>query len=272
MKTPVAVERISLQAFAACSLFLKGSFVIAAICRDGIVLASDSRANIFDKTDKEQKPIAYYDGMQKIYPLGSVAMAETGQGLILNVFFSAIIDQFSQAMGRNCRADQLLPMFIGYCEQRFPLVAAQEIKKQKLFSVGYINHHPTICYFNAYQPAGPFGRIQDSGLIESDRTLLAKCVDQLSCLSAKKVAALSKRAIESYARRGERWKTIGGPIDVLLVSRSGCQWLEKNSSTRNWEYIQDLIRDYRDGKLELNLIPPATRKQLDDLLATVPEA
>jgi hypothetical protein len=264
------VEKISPQVLClvASRLLLKGSFVIAAICRDGIVLASESRANIFDKTDREQKPIAYYDGIQKLFPIRSVAMAETGQGLILNVFFSAFVSQFAQATLTNLKVDELLPMFINYCEQQFPL-ASQEIKKQKLFSAGYINNRPTICYFNIDQPQGPFGCIQDSGFIESDQSLLAEYASQLSSLSAQKLATVAKEAIQSYASHGERWKTIGGSIDVLLVTRNRCRWLDK-SPTRNWKYIQDMIRDYRDGKLQLNLIPPATRKQLDDLLATVP--
>lgn len=159
----MSVEKASPQVLypVACTLLLKGSFVIVAICRDGIILASESRANIFDKTDKEQRPIAYYDGIQKIYPIGSVAMAETGQGLIMNVFFSEIVNQFVQATGSSLRADQLLPMFISYCERQYPFMAVQEIKKQKLFSAGYINNHPTICYFNPDQPQGAFGCIED---------------------------------------------------------------------------------------------------------------
>jgi len=160
-------------------------------------------------------------------------------------------------------------MFIRYCEQRFPSTAVIEIKRQKLFSAGYINHHPTICYFNEDQPNGPFGCIQNSGYIQYDVSLLAEYAQQLPSLSAERVATLSKEAIQSYAEEGERWKRIGGPIDVLLVTRTGCRWLEKNSLPRNWKYIQDLIREYRDGELELNLIPPATRTQLEDLLATV---
>ena len=144
-----------------CRLLLKNSFVIVAIRKDGIILASESRANIFDKTDREQKPIAYYDGIQKIYPIGSVAMAETGQGLILNAFFSAIVNQFTQATSSSLRADQLLPVFISYCEQQFPSEAVNEIRRQKLFAAGFIDGHPTICYFNERQPNGPFGCIKD---------------------------------------------------------------------------------------------------------------
>jgi hypothetical protein len=43
------------------SIGVRGSFVIAAICRDGIVVTTDSRANIFDTTDPRQRPLAYFD-------------------------------------------------------------------------------------------------------------------------------------------------------------------------------------------------------------------
>ena len=102
--------------------------------------------------------------------------------------------------------------------------------------------------------------------------MLAKYAEKLPSLPVERVATLSKDAIESYAGEGDRWKTIGGPIDVLLVTKTCCRWLEKNSLKRNWKYIQDLIREYRDGKLELNVIPPATSGHLEDLLATVTEA
>lgn len=271
--TKMSDRRISLEIMhlGDCRAILKGSFVIAAICKDGIVLASESRANIFDKTDENQEPIAYYNGIQKIFPVGSAAMAETGQGLILNVFFSTIVSQFTQELRVDLRVNQLLPAFISYCEQRLPPSAVSEVKRQKLFSAGYIESHATICYFNQDQPDAPFGCIQDSGFIQSDITLLTEYAQELPTMPANKVMDLAIEAIETYAAKAERWKTIGGPIDVLLVSEKGCRWLGKNSPTKDWKYIQDLIIAYRAGELEINLIPPADREQLENLLATVPE-
>lgn len=253
-----------------CKLSLKGSFVIAAICRDGIILASESRANFFDKTDDEQQPIAYYDGIQKIFPVGSAAIAETGQGLILNVFFSAIVGQFTQDLRVGIQTNQLLPTFVSYCEQKLSPVAVAEVKRQKLFSAGYIGSHPTICYFNQDQPGAPFGCIQDSGFIQSDVTLLTEYAEALPTMPAERMTDLVIEAIETYANQGDRWKTIGGPIDILLVAEESCHWIEKNSQTTDWKYIQDLITAYRAEELEINLIPPANRELLENLLATVP--
>ena len=75
-------------------LGIHGSFVIAAICRDGIIVASESRGNIFDTRDKDRKPMAYYDVIQKVFPIGNKAIAETNQGLIAGRFFSSIVADF----------------------------------------------------------------------------------------------------------------------------------------------------------------------------------
>jgi len=263
--------RSHLPTFEEYQIAIRGSFVIAAICKDGIILASESRANIFDRRDKNREPIAYYDGIQKVFPVRSAAIAATGQGLILNVFFSTIISHFAQSLRVTLGAKQLLPVFVSYCEQKLPPAAGSELKKQKLFSAGCVGGHPTICYFNQDQAGVPFGCIEDSGFIQSDVTLLAQYDTELPAMSAERVAELAIRAIKTYAAEGDRWKTIGGPIDVLLVSEDGCHWLHKNSLTVEWKCIQDLVAAYWAGELEITPIPPADRRQLEDLLGTVSE-
>ena len=85
------------------------------------------------------------------------------------------------------RVDQLLPVFIGYCEQQFPREAVNEIRNQKLFATGYIYDHPTVCYFDRGQPRGPFGCIQNRGYIESAKPLLQNYAVELPNLYAKKM-------------------------------------------------------------------------------------
>ena len=88
-------------------------------------------------------------------------------------------------------------------------------------------------------------------------------------MSAQEVAELATEAIRTYGAVDDRWKTIGGPVDVLLVDGSGCRWLEKNSPDKDWTYIQDLVLAYRAGELKILPIPPSTKRDLEDLLATI---
>jgi hypothetical protein len=247
----------------------RGSFVIAAMCQDGVVVVSESRASIFDKTDQNQTPIAYYDICQKVFPIRNLALAETGQGLILNVFFSAIVEDFTQALVRQPSALRLLPTFVQFCQARYPAPLLVEIRRQKLFGAGYEDGRPLVCYFNEEQEPGPFGCIKDAGFIESAPTSFADHADALPSMSCNEVAAVARQAIEEFASDGDHWKTIGGPLDVLHVTAAGCHWVQKSTPAQDWRYVQDFVRSYHQGQATITLIPPATKRVLDDLLATV---
>lgn len=245
---------------------IKGSFVIAAICKNGIMVAAESRANIFDKTDEKKEPIAYYDTEQKLFPIDhSRVIAQTGQGLILNVFFSAIVGKISNVLAKP-QIDKLLPTFMAYHQKNYPEAFVNELKKQILFAAGYINSHPTICYFNIQQ-AQPYGCIQDSGFIESAPTILKE--HDISILSCEEAADLAEKAIQKYASEDKRWKTIGGPVSIVQITQDDCKWLKNEPCEQKWVYIQDFVRDYQSGNVDINLIAPATKQQLDDLLQTV---
>src|SRR5215475_1057191 len=75
---------------------VKGSFVIAAICKDGIVVASDSRGTLKDRRGRR---IAYYELNQKIFPIGHKLIADTGYASLNDPkisFLSALMSRFAQ--------------------------------------------------------------------------------------------------------------------------------------------------------------------------------
>jgi len=154
------------------------------------------------KQMRTENPSRIMMGYRRYSPIGSSAIAETGQGLILNVFFSAIVSQFTRNLRVTLQVNQLLPAFLNYCEQRLPPGATLEIKKQKFFSAGYIGSRPTICYFNQDQPGAPFGCVRDSGFIESAVTLFTQYAEELPTMSAEGVTDLAIQAIETYGAEG----------------------------------------------------------------------
>lgn len=91
----------------------------------------------------------------------------------------------------------------------------------------------------------------------------------MASLSHKQAAAKAKNAIQMYAKEDARWKTIGGPINILLVSKAGPHWIENQPPIQRWTCIQELVNEYLQGKFKFHLIPPATKQQLDSLMDTV---
>jgi hypothetical protein len=186
-------------------LGVRGSFVSAVICRDGVVMASDSRAVVFSRGDKARTPIAYFDTQQKIFPIGLNAIGETGQGSILNIFVSALIGDFMRRVPAsvNLDVDQLLPAFLKYSESRLPPEALAEVREQTLFSAGRIGTSPAICYFREGEPRSTFACVKDSGLIQSAPTLLSGREEALAAQPCQRVASGS-RACHQGVRGGWR--------------------------------------------------------------------
>lgn len=236
-----------------------------AICKDGIVVSAESRGNIFDKTDSNQVPMAYFDGIPKIFPIGNNVIAITGQGAIGGVFFSAIVNDFNNVV-RPTEIDKLLPNFIDFCKRKYPSDISAEIELQLILAGGYLDSIPTICYFSKNQPGGAFGYIQRTGAIASDRSSLDDFSEQLISLSGEETLKLTEQAIELYASEGERWKAIGGPINSLLVTPSNIRWLKNSAKNFRWVYVRDFYNDCVAGGVSLTYIDPYSQQDIRDLI------
>src|ERR1041384_2669739 len=71
-----------------------GSFAMAIICRDGLIVAADSRGTLSDSNGRK---LAYYDAVAKVFMDGRNAIAYTGRDLIQNLYFGSIVRDFANA-------------------------------------------------------------------------------------------------------------------------------------------------------------------------------
>jgi hypothetical protein len=252
------IMRISIENY---PFKISGSFVITAVGSDGIIMASESRANIFDRTDTKQTPVGYFDTIQKVFPKDNMAIAETGQGVIANTFFSALINDFYCKLV-NCSAKDVLPALIEYVNRFLPKEIHQDFFNQKLFSAGYNNSIPTICYYNNQQT--PNFDCINHGFIQSDKTIFGnKYSGKMKC---QELALLAEEAIKEYASHSDRWKTIGGPISVLQITRTNTEWILNQPVTPKWTYVNEFITAYKSESVLINLIEPHTKGDLDAIL------
>lgn len=245
---------------------IKGSFVIAANCKDGIIIVSESRGNIYDKGKPNQQPIAFYDTVQKIFPIGNAAIAATGQGLIETRFFSTIIKEFENGLNQQPKIAELLKEFLKFCKRTCSPGEYSLLENQVLFAAGYENGTPILCYYDKRQANNPFYS-GTADFIESEETIFKKKWTAES--NCEDVADLADDAIKDHAKDGNRWHTIGGPTDVLKLSSTGVSWISKGTPDQTFSNLNDLRDAYTDGTFNPSLIPPATKQDLDTLIAGI---
>jgi hypothetical protein len=235
-----------------------GSFAIAAVCKGGILIGADSRGTIRDSLGKE---LAYYDGVQKVFPIGRAALAYTGQETIQNLYFGAIVHAFARSVSDDIPLQDIIPKFLAYADSVLPEQALELVKHQLLIVAGFSEGRAMACYYNAAQTDGPKMGC-GLGLVSSDRTVLDKRKKQLRSMDAQALEELIREAIPRYAE-DKKAKDIGGPIYIRAITERGARWLGDAPTPTLWTYLHEFAASYWAGEVKLHILPGATRDELE---------
>ena len=257
-----------LYSYSQAKIGIHGSYIIAAIGKDGIILAGDSRANIYNTDDKNQSPIAYFDSVQKIFLLNDdVALGSMGSGIISNVFFDAIVNKF-RASEPNQQPGKIIGNFLKYCKEIMPLEAYTQITNNELISIGYKNNTPTICAYSKRDGIDTcinYGFICGDGLSDFDSMYYS--LQNKTCFN---LALIAEKAIERYAVKYHKQNIIGGKIMALKITpNTAINWILNKPKEMKWIYLSDFVKDYYNGKVLVKLTNGHNKKELDDLFNSI---
>jgi hypothetical protein len=228
-----------------------GTFIGAIVAQDGIVLGSDSRSTFIDK---DNHPIGYVDGMQKIYVGSSTGMAVSGLTSVEGELFSTFVDRNQFLLQRT--PEEVLFGFSAW----LPFNNAVGVM---LLSGGFSNGKPIICSRSVVQPQ----TCRDSGSITNKPSpILQTWVSALHAApKAADAAAVLQKAIQESAASDA---TVGGPISIVQI-RMGqpALWLENAPAPSRWKTICDLVHDHRAGKVRI--LPTSSPAELDHFVVSV---
>lgn len=243
-------------------LRVKGSFVIAAICKDGIIVASDSRGML---KDREGRRIAYYDMNQKIFPVGNKLIADTGYASLDDPnlsFLSALMSRFAKSPLSHVQIDQLPISYFKYASAVLPPAGADSAKVQTLIFAGFKNSRPLLCLYQGQ--SNRTTKCHSSGYISSPRQQIAG-LKKVRLLSFEEAAHVMQQAIDDYAAAIQPG-SVGGPVVVRTITPSSSAWFEKPPRWPGWENFSDLAKDYKTDRVLFQLMPGVSKTQLDILI------
>ena len=240
-----------------------GSIFIAAICKDGILIVSDSRGSVLDKRLRAATPIAYFDGIQKIFFLGDRAVVNTGQGFIGDIPIGSLWDKSRERFPES-PLDAFLPNAFELARSLVSLDAVTLLKKNMIALAGVQQRSAAICY---YDGDGAFGCIHD-GLVQSSPTKFVNYQSQLVAMTMVDAQVIATQSIVDYiAADPKRKLTMGGDFHVAHVTASGPSWVPLAPTVQRWANAEEMIRAIRGGQVSITLVPPSTRRELDELLS-----
>lgn len=245
----------------------RASIFIVAICKDGIVAVADSRFTFFD--NETGRAVAYADGLDKIIRLHDALLAETGQGFIGDERFDLFVKRFEEA-GGPLPAELLLPSLLDYGSRRLAPEDVPTLSKQHM-AVAKFRRQRHGQLLRSAQPiiCGYDGRLRpcvDRGYVQSSPTDFEKLTGRLETMSASETAMQARASMERYISDQRKSATMGGEFSAALLTPSGIQdlWLVRKPVPART--LDELISLVSARRIDVTLIPPATRSDLDRLL------
>ena len=225
-----------------------GTFIAAAICSDGIVVASDSRTTFIEANGHA---FGYLDGMPKIYVDSGAAVAVSGLTSMQGELFSSFARHNDYLLSRPVNE-----ILFGY----LVWLPIQNSNGVAMLSAGYLDGTPMVCAKSPVLPqtctsSGFFGS-KDSELLRNTLTKLGRLPT-----TAEGAAAL-KLAIEEHSKIDA---TVGGQTSILkLTPGAPPQWLLNKPSDQGLTQICQLVAEHRSGRMKI--VPLGAQQELDQRL------
>lgn len=192
----------------------RGTLIVSLICKDGILIASDSRASFTIGKGENEKVYAYVENEQKIFTLTNFKLGMSGVSMLGKKYLSEITKDFNKKYGRDNTIEYSFGQFIKYLNTELNVNDSTIFEENQFIVAGYENSNPVTLGFSS---KGKVTEERLGGLIHSDAKFegyLSKPTNlELTC---KNIAPLLEAAIYKFAEDRKDYK-IGGPINIIQI-------------------------------------------------------
>lgn len=240
---------------------LSGTYNIAAICNDGIVMGIDSRGVLMKNVDTVY---AYFDGIQKQLIIRNCAIGFTGLIVLKDKFISSYIKEFAATVKKDIEPNELIQMFTVFIQTKHPS-AMEDYKKLGVIAIGIKGKEKLVCGLDVASNIGTCsvkGGVMASDTLSKFNSIYnAKYCEKRTC---PEIASLIKREINAYAVKYKRQNTIGGKIYIIKMSQDGrIDWLGDKPPVQRWVSRSDFIKDYKGSKIQVTFTSKEAREKVN---------
>jgi len=204
------------------STFIKmhGTYQIAAICKDGIVVGTDTRCSI---DDGNRHIMCYYDSVQKVFPFKNYAISSSGSMLINGKYLFYYYKQFEAANLNKEKMSENVKSFFDYMFKRYPEAASVIERTNKLIFAGYEGKTPVLFIAAKGQLQG----VGDTGFVCEDNLCDFQYNSNLTCIEMAKVI---EQSIVNYVKKYNKELEINTHISLNFTSERNKELIIKELS------------------------------------------
>lgn len=225
----------------------QATYIIAAICKDGIVVGADSRIAFLDKEGKIQ---ACFDSSQKIFRFQDIVLAMAGTySFDHSISFMALLERFSEVNEEKIDIDKFHDIFLRFSKTQISSEAFVELCNNQFFICGYSKGVPQIKWYHknvdTTLSSGYFTSIRrDNYQVKTFEWLKQAEVDRTTFYIQNEMQRTLDRRNQINVYHS------GGPASIINITSGNIAWVHKQSKN-NFESIQDFQVALKQGLIKM---------------------
>lgn len=255
--TLLLAMNLSLQSQQIC-----GSYSLAAVCKDGIVIAADSRGVIFDdETNGNRTYYAFFDSVQKIFVLKNTVVCVTRLLSIQNVFISGFIAEAKRDLPDSLNPYDAIIRLREAVFNKSPKFF-ESFYDLNIFSAGYVDSEAVMCgkqnrSIECFKGAMVFSNDSLTQFSPYGKYSPDFCIER----SCEEIGKLMMQEIIHYSQAIDSI-TVGGPIYVLKITKEkGIQWLGAYPPQNQFTHTDELFLEHFNlGEKRLKFFSDESKK------------
>ena len=226
-----------------------GTFIASLICKNGIVVASDSRTVMYDTRGKVA---VYYEETSKIFQFRNFLIAVAGQYTFKTTSIRNLIKGMLEANSMSTLdLHSIHDSLLSYASKKLSTIEYYTLYMNQFIIAGYEHNIPTILYYDGGKKQEFAGKGYITNLEEeNDNTNLKENIAALTVEELIPVSIDLVKNVEMLRNKKDKWSIIGGPVSAASIIDNKVSWI-KDQNRNSFESILDFYQAYKNGKVRI---------------------
>ncbi|MBK5270039.1 MAG: hypothetical protein JJE22_03400 [Bacteroidia bacterium] len=240
----------------------KGTVIVAAVAKNGIIIAADSRAII----GANNHFVAYIDSVSKILRLKDFPIAHAGHSTLNGKIIDQILVEYNKTHPQPKDVELTFKDFLKYMYEKYKIDSSEMFigggyySNGKSFLIGFTGTHGDIYY--------------DGFIISDSSSILSKYLipyQKSADYTCEQLRPIIENTINNYAIKAGKTDEIGGPISVVKITdKNKIIYLQNDFSKPRYKDFTELVHLIQSHVIKLTPIVVDGEKKAINLLKLNP--
>lgn len=245
-----------------------GTILVAVICKDGILFATDSRSsftitNIDANRKSKEDVFAYMNNDKKLYQVKDYFIAVSGLSMFNKKYVRDLVSDFNETIIERLKVEDIFDGFLNFLIKENNLTKTEIFNENTFIIAGYENSKPKI--ISQHKENRSIG--EDIGSMFYSDILFKQFVkfEQNKELTCANLCPVIEKAINDYAEYRNDYQ-VGGPVEIIQIKPDNTHLSLRNFKPNNYKTYEETAKAIFNNEIEVHYLYPESQEKLKSTL------